>query len=94
MDEFNISYLRQIIGVVSQEPMLFNTTIEENVRYGREDITEQEIWSALKKANAYEFVKDFPKVPAILYSVNREPRASKPSSVTEVPSFPGDRSRG
>lgn len=62
IDEFNIQYLRETIGVVSQEPILFNTTIEENIRYGKENITEPQIWTALRKANAYDFVKAFPKV--------------------------------
>ena len=48
--------------MVSQEPKLFNTTIEENICYGRENISEKEIWTALKKANAEEFVKSFPRV--------------------------------
>ncbi|WKY07542.1 hypothetical protein Q1695_007198 [Nippostrongylus brasiliensis] len=60
IDELNVRYLRNYIGVVSQEPVLFNTTIEENIRYGRRDVTEEEIAAALKKANAYEFVMSFP----------------------------------
>lgn len=61
IDEFNIKYLRETIGVVSQEPILFNMTIEENIRYGRENISEPMIWAALRKANAFDFVKAFPK---------------------------------
>ncbi|CAI5451390.1 unnamed protein product [Caenorhabditis angaria] len=60
IDELNITYLRQLVGVVSQEPNLFNTTIEQNIRYGREDVTDDQIDDALRKANAYEFVKSFP----------------------------------
>ncbi|VDL82988.1 unnamed protein product [Nippostrongylus brasiliensis] len=60
INELNVRYLRNYIGVVSQEPVLFNTTIEENIRYGRRDVTEEEIAAALKKANAYEFVMSFP----------------------------------
>ncbi|PAV59795.1 hypothetical protein WR25_25744 isoform A [Diploscapter pachys] len=58
--QLNIEHLRNIVGVVSQEPQLFSTTIEENIRYGREDVTTSEITDALRKANAYEFVKEFP----------------------------------
>ncbi|KIH63939.1 ABC transporter, ATP-binding protein [Ancylostoma duodenale] len=60
MDKINIEFLRNYIGVVSQEPMLFNTTIEQNIRYGRENVTEGEITAALRKANAYNFVQGFP----------------------------------
>ncbi|CAD6198759.1 unnamed protein product [Caenorhabditis auriculariae] len=60
IEDLNIDFLRNFIGVVSQEPNLFNTSIEQNIRYGREDITETEIFEALKKANAYDFVKSFP----------------------------------
>ena len=62
IEEINVEYLRRTIGVVSQEPALFNTTIEENIRYGKENISEGEIWKALKKANAEEFIKTFPEV--------------------------------
>ncbi|EPB74175.1 multidrug resistance protein 1 domain protein [Ancylostoma ceylanicum] len=62
IDKINIEFLRNYIGVVSQEPMLFNTTIEQNIRYGRENVTEGEITAALRKANAYNFVQSFPDV--------------------------------
>ncbi|KAI4570343.1 hypothetical protein MJG53_006321 [Ovis ammon polii x Ovis aries] len=52
---FNVKYLREIIGVVSQEPVLFATTIAENIRYGRGNVTMDEIKQAVKEANAYEF---------------------------------------
>ncbi|KAM9807166.1 ATP-dependent translocase ABCB1-like [Syngnathus typhle] len=56
----NIRYLREMIGVVSQEPVLFATTIAENIRYGRTDVTQQEIERAAKEANAYDFIMNFP----------------------------------
>ncbi|XP_074938856.1 ATP-dependent translocase ABCB1-like isoform X2 [Phalacrocorax aristotelis] len=56
----NVRYLREIIGVVNQEPMLFATTIAENIRYGREDITMEEIEKATKEANAYDFIMKLP----------------------------------
>ncbi|XP_075965014.1 ATP-dependent translocase ABCB1 [Anarhichas minor] len=56
----NVRYLREMIGVVSQEPILFATTIAENIRYGRLDVTQQEITQAAKEANAYNFIMDFP----------------------------------
>uniref|UniRef100_A0A7N6C0R6 ATP-binding cassette, sub-family B (MDR/TAP), member 4 n=1 Tax=Anabas testudineus TaxID=64144 RepID=A0A7N6C0R6_ANATE len=56
----NIRYLREMIGVVSQEPILFATTIAENIRYGRPDVTQQEIEQAAKEANAYDFIMNLP----------------------------------
>ncbi|XP_056375074.1 ATP-dependent translocase ABCB1-like isoform X2 [Hyla sarda] len=56
----NTRYLREIIGVVSQEPVLFDTTIAENIRYGREDVTMEEIVQATKEANAYNFIMKLP----------------------------------
>uniref|UniRef100_A0A3B3YZG8 ATP-binding cassette, sub-family B (MDR/TAP), member 4 n=1 Tax=Poecilia mexicana TaxID=48701 RepID=A0A3B3YZG8_9TELE len=56
----NVSYLRGMIGVVSQEPILFATTITENIRYGRPDVTQTEIEQAAKEANAYDFIMNLP----------------------------------
>ncbi|MED6267613.1 Multidrug resistance protein 1, partial [Characodon lateralis] len=56
----NVCYLRGTIGVVSQEPILFATTIAENIRYGRPDVTQEEIKQAAKEANAYEFIMNLP----------------------------------
>ncbi|CAL2049363.1 unnamed protein product [Caenorhabditis brenneri] len=57
----NLKKLRRIIGVVSQEPVLFNTTIEENIRFGNPNANLTEIYEVLRKANAYDFVCNFPK---------------------------------
>ncbi|XP_028833451.1 ATP-dependent translocase ABCB1 [Denticeps clupeoides] len=56
----NVCYLRELIGVVSQEPVLFATTIAENIRYGRLDVTQDEIEQATREANAYEFIMKLP----------------------------------
>ncbi|XP_077431421.1 ATP-dependent translocase ABCB1-like isoform X1 [Vanacampus margaritifer] len=56
----NIRHLRKLIGVVSQEPVLFATTISENIRYGRTDVTQEEIEQAAKEANAHDFIMNFP----------------------------------
>ena len=58
--ELNIRWLRQHIGVVSQEPVLFATTIAENIRYGKEDATQDEIETAAKAANAHSFISNLP----------------------------------
>ena len=46
--------------MVSQEPVLFDTTIAENIRYGRVDATQHDIESASRKANAYDFISALP----------------------------------
>uniref|UniRef100_A0AAR2L7T3 ABC-type xenobiotic transporter n=1 Tax=Pygocentrus nattereri TaxID=42514 RepID=A0AAR2L7T3_PYGNA len=56
----NVRCLRELIGVVSQEPVLFATTIAENIRYGREDVTQEEIEQATREANAYDFIMKLP----------------------------------
>ncbi|XP_034553324.1 ATP-binding cassette, sub-family B (MDR/TAP), member 4 [Notolabrus celidotus] len=56
----NIRHLREMIGVVSQEPILFATSISENIRYGRLDVTQAEIVQAAKEANAYDFIMSLP----------------------------------
>ncbi|XP_078519788.1 ATP-dependent translocase ABCB1-like isoform X2 [Lissotriton helveticus] len=57
----NVKWLREKIGVVSQEPTLFATTIAENIRYGREDVTDSEIQQAAIEANAYDFISKLPE---------------------------------
>ncbi|XP_078702917.1 ATP-dependent translocase ABCB1-like isoform X1 [Branchiostoma floridae x Branchiostoma belcheri] len=57
----NIQWLRQHIGVVSQEPILFATTIAENIRYGREDVTQAELEKAAQEANAHDFISKLPQ---------------------------------
>ena len=52
--------LRQQIGLVPQETMLFNATIRENILYGRLDATDDEIVRAAKAANAHEFISRLP----------------------------------
>uniref|UniRef100_A0A670XYX6 Bile salt export pump n=1 Tax=Pseudonaja textilis TaxID=8673 RepID=A0A670XYX6_PSETE len=56
----NIQWLRSLMGVVEQEPVLFATTIAENICYGREDATMEDIIRAAKEANAYHFIMDLP----------------------------------
>ncbi len=56
----NLKWLRSNIGVVSQEPVLFDTTIAENIRYGREDATMEDIEAAAKAANAFNFISELP----------------------------------
>jgi len=60
--DFHLKWLRQQIGVVSQEPILFGTTIAENIRYGREGVTMEEIEQATREANAHDFISKLPLV--------------------------------
>ncbi|XP_041039616.1 ATP-dependent translocase ABCB1-like [Carcharodon carcharias] len=60
IQSLNIRHFRKFIGVVSQEPVLFATTIVENIRFGREDVTDTEIETATKEANAYDFIMKLP----------------------------------
>ncbi|XP_067843433.1 bile salt export pump-like isoform X2 [Heptranchias perlo] len=57
----NIQWLRSLIGIVEQEPVLFATTIEENIRYGHDGLTKEQIIKAAKEANAYNFIMDLPE---------------------------------
>ncbi|XP_042282782.1 bile salt export pump isoform X1 [Thunnus maccoyii] len=57
----NIQWLRSLIGIVEQEPVLFSTTIAENIRYGRPGVTMEDIIQATKEANAYNFIMDLPQ---------------------------------
>lgn len=56
----NVRWLRENMGIVSQEPVLFDTTIAENIRYGREDATDEDIERAVREANAYDFISTLP----------------------------------
>ncbi|CAG5130256.1 unnamed protein product, partial [Candidula unifasciata] len=59
--DINLKWLREQIGVVSQEPVLFDTSIEENIRFGKLDATERDIQAAAKEANAHDFIKALPE---------------------------------
>nr|XP_046260734.1 bile salt export pump isoform X3 [Scatophagus argus] len=57
----NIQWLRSLIGIVEQEPVLFATTIAENIRFGRPGVTMEDLIQATKDANAYNFIMDLPQ---------------------------------
>jgi ABC-type multidrug transport system fused ATPase/permease subunit len=54
------TWLRENIGVVSQEPVLFDTSIKDNIRYGCDGCTDEQIIESAKKAHAHEFIQGFP----------------------------------
>jgi ATP-binding cassette subfamily B protein len=53
--------LREAIGFVPQEPILFHRSLMENIRYGRRDATDEEVLEASKKAHCHEFITGFPE---------------------------------
>ncbi|MBQ6696271.1 MAG: ABC transporter ATP-binding protein [Lachnospiraceae bacterium] len=56
--KLDLGFLRENIGIVSQETYLFNGTIRENLLYAKPDATEEELIEACKKANIYEFIQN------------------------------------
>ncbi len=59
-DGYPLSQLRAQIGYVPQDVILFGGTIQENIAYGKPDATEEEIKEAATKANAHNFIEQFP----------------------------------
>jgi subfamily B ATP-binding cassette protein MsbA len=59
--DMNLKSLRNLMGLVTQDSILFNDTIKANISLGKPNATDEEIIEALKIANAYEFVKDSPE---------------------------------
>lgn len=59
--DFNLHSLRSLMGLVTQDSILFNDTIKNNLKLGKEDASDDEVIAALKIANAYEFVKELPE---------------------------------
>ncbi len=60
-EELDPEWLRRQVGVVAQEPLLFSTSVAENIRYGRPEATEEEVVAAAKLANADTFIQTFPE---------------------------------
>ncbi|CAN0857562.1 ABC transporter B family member 15 [Linum grandiflorum] len=61
IDKFQLKWLRAQMGLVSQEPILFATSIKENIRFGKEDATIEEITEASKTSNAHNFISRLPQ---------------------------------
>ncbi len=59
--DLDLTHLRQHIGIVPQEVILFGGTIYENILYGKPNATGEEVTDAAKKANAWEFISSFPE---------------------------------
>ncbi|KAI6703508.1 hypothetical protein NL676_012644 [Syzygium grande] len=61
LKELQLKWIREKIGLVGQEPVLFLTTIRENIAYGKENATNEEIRKAIQLANAAKFINKLPK---------------------------------
>nr|XP_034835276.1 mitochondrial potassium channel ATP-binding subunit-like isoform X2 [Maniola hyperantus] len=60
--EFDCRWLRgRTLGLISQEPVLFATNVKENIRYGRPEASDAEVYEAAKTANADDFIRGFPE---------------------------------
>ena len=66
--DLNIQWLRQNIGLVSQEPILFNTSIAENIRYGANfrEVSDDEMIAAAQAVNIHNFIKTLSEVDTVL----------------------------
>ncbi|GAN09054.1 multidrug resistance protein 1 [Mucor ambiguus] len=61
LKDYNVAWLRSQIGVVSQEPVLFNSTIKQNLLMGvTEEVTNDDIVAACKKSNCHSFISELP----------------------------------
>ncbi|XP_073224373.1 ABC transporter B family member 9-like [Cicer arietinum] len=61
LKSLQLKWIREQIGLVSQEPILFTTTIRENIAYGKEGATDEEITTAITLANAKKFIDKLPQ---------------------------------
>ncbi|CAF1466644.1 unnamed protein product [Adineta ricciae] len=61
VNDFNLKWLRQQIGVVNQEPVLFQTTIRENILLGKQTANDEEVHEVAKIANAHDFIMNLPE---------------------------------
>ncbi len=59
--DLDISHLRRALGVIHQHPILLHKSVRDNVAFGREGVTEEDIERALRVASAMEFVRDLPE---------------------------------
>ena len=61
IEDYDLHFLRKQIAIVPQDILLFGGTIKENIAYGKLEATEQEIEEAARKANAINFINEFPE---------------------------------
>jgi ATP-binding cassette subfamily B protein len=61
IEQMDLSDLRQRIGVVPQEPVVFSGSVMDNIRYGKSDATDQQVHAAAEAAFAHEFIAELPQ---------------------------------
>lgn len=61
IDKLQLKWLRSQMGLVSQEPALFATSIQENILFGKEDASMEEVIEAAKASNAHSFISQLPQ---------------------------------
>ncbi|KAH1102780.1 hypothetical protein AAZX31_13G204200 [Glycine max] len=61
LKNFQVRWIREQIGLVGQEPILFTASIKENIAYGKEGATDEEITTAITLANAKKFIDKLPQ---------------------------------
>lgn len=57
VESLDLKAFRRMMGYVGQEPVLFNATIRENMKFAKPDATDEEIQTALEAANAWDFIQ-------------------------------------
>lgn len=62
LKQFQLKWIRSKIGLVSQEPVLFTSSIKDNITYGKDDPTDEEIRAAVVLANAAKLIDSLPQV--------------------------------
>ena len=60
VSDYDLNHLRENMAIVPQEVMLFSGTIQENIRFGQTDATDEQVVLAAQQANAWEFIESFP----------------------------------
>ena len=60
VNDYDLNHLRENMAIVPQEVMLFSGTIQENIRFGQTDATDEQVVLAAQQANAWEFIGSFP----------------------------------
>lgn len=59
--DFTVADLRKRIAIVTQEPILFNETVRDNIRYGNQEASDEAVQAAAQAAYAHEFIQQFPQ---------------------------------
>lgn len=58
INDYDIAFLRSLFGVVNQEPILFNGTIQDNIQYNSENVTFEQIRQAAEQSNSLKFIEN------------------------------------